>query len=70
MRVAVFDCAGINDIVAKSIGTSNPYNMIGATFVALESLLSPRDIADRRSKDVSQIVKRRNSALKLTANNE
>ena len=60
---AIFDCAGIQDIVAKSIGTSNPYNMIAATFVALENLLSPKIIAERRSKDISEIVKRRNSAL-------
>jgi len=67
---AVFECAGINDIVAKSLGTSNPYNMVAATFKALQSLHSPRIIADRRSKEISEIVKRRNSALKLTINSE
>jgi len=65
---AIFECAGINDIVAKSLGTSNPYNMVAATFGALQSLLSPRIIADRRSKEVSEIVKRRNSALHITNN--
>jgi len=60
---SVFECAGIHDIVAKSVGTSNPYNMVGATFEALKSLLSPRIIAEKRSKDISEIVKRRNSAL-------
>lgn len=60
---AVFDCVGIQDIVAKSVGTSNPYNMIGATFEALENLLSPKIIAERRSKEISEIVKRRNLAL-------
>ncbi|MBL6664648.1 MAG: 30S ribosomal protein S5 [Rickettsiales bacterium] len=60
---AVFDCAGIQDIVAKSVGTSNPYNMIGATFEALQNLLSPKVIAERRSKEISEIVKRRNLAL-------
>lgn len=67
---AVFECAGIHDIVAKSLGTSNPYNMVAATFKALKSLHSPRIIADRRSKEISEIVKRRNSALKLTNSSE
>jgi small subunit ribosomal protein S5 len=62
---AIFECAGINDIVSKSIGTSNPYNMVAATFEALESLLSPKVIAQRRSKDVSEIIKRRNLALNI-----
>jgi small subunit ribosomal protein S5 len=62
---AVFECAGINDIVAKSVGTSNPYNMVGATFNALKNLSSPKIIAERRSKEISEIVKRRNLALKI-----
>lgn len=61
---AVFECAGIHDIVAKSVGTSNPYNMVGATFVALKKLVSPKIIAERRSKEISEIIKRRNSALR------
>ncbi len=61
---AIFECVGIHDIVAKSVGTSNPYNMVGATFAALKQLLSPRLIAERRSKEISEIIKRRNSALK------
>ena len=61
---AIFECAGIHDIVAKSVGTSNPYNMVGATFEALKKLLSPKLIAERRSKEISEIIKRRNSALK------
>ncbi len=67
---AIFECAGINDIVAKSIGTSNPYNMVAATFEALKSLLSPKMIADRRLKDVSHIVKKRNLALNIVSANE
>ncbi|MFT6333097.1 MAG: small subunit ribosomal protein S5 [Lentimonas sp.] len=66
---AIFECAGINDIVSKSLGTSNPYNMVWATFQALERLSSPRLIADRRSKDVSEIVKRRNAVSKTNNNN-
>lgn len=61
---AVFECAGINDIVAKSVGTSNPYNMIGATFEALKGLVSPKIISERRSKEISEIIKRRNLAAK------
>ncbi len=64
---AIFECCGIADIVAKSLGTSNPYNMVGATFIALESLVSPKIISDRRSKEISEIVKRRNFALGLSA---
>jgi small subunit ribosomal protein S5 len=45
--------------VTKSIGTSNPYNMIKATFAALESMMSPRSVAARRGKKVSEIVGRR-----------
>lgn len=60
---AVFDCAGIHDVVSKSIGTSNPYNLVAATFEALKGLVSPKIIAERRSKDISEIVKRRNAAL-------
>lgn len=67
---AIFECAGINDIVAKSIGTSNPYNMVAATFKALDSLLSPKIVAARRSKDISEIVKKRNLALNLVTENE
>ena len=60
---AVFECAGIQDIVAKSIGTSNPYNMIGATFEALKSLASPKTIAEKRSKEISEVIKKRNYIL-------
>jgi small subunit ribosomal protein S5 len=64
---AIFECVGIHDVVAKSVGTSNPYNMVGATFSALKALISPKIIAERRSKEISEIVKRRNLAVK---NNE
>lgn len=60
---AIFECAGIHDIVAKSVGTSNPYNMVAATFAALKDLISPKLVAERRSKEISEIVKRRNLAL-------
>ena len=60
---AIFVCAGIHDVVAKSVGTSNPYNMVAATFSALKSLTSPKLIAEKRSKDISEIIRRRNLAL-------
>ena len=60
---AVFEGAGIHDIVAKSVGTSNPYNLVAATFAALKALVSPKMVAERRSKEISEIVKRRNLAL-------
>ena len=57
---AVFECLGLQDIVSKSLGTNNPYNMILATFEALKAMNSPKNVADRRSKHVSEIIKRRN----------
>lgn len=56
---AVFETLGIQDVVAKSIGTSNPYNMVRATFDALKHEDSPRGVAARRGKKVSEIVSRR-----------
>lgn len=57
---SVFECLGLQDIVSKSLGTNNPYNMILATFDALKKMNSPKNVADRRSKHVSEIIKRRN----------
>ncbi len=59
---AVFETMGVQDVVAKSIGTSNPHNMIKATFVALTNSMSPRAVAARRGKKVSEIVSRRGGA--------
>jgi small subunit ribosomal protein S5 len=56
---AVFETLGIQDVVAKSMGTSNPYNMVRATFDALRHEDSPRSVAARRGKKVSEIVSRR-----------
>jgi small subunit ribosomal protein S5 len=56
---AVFETLGIKDIVAKSVGTSNPHNMIKATFVALAKLNSPRMVAQRRGKKVGDLLGRR-----------
>src|SRR6266567_7623000 len=56
---AVFEMLGIKDIVAKSVGTSNPHNMIKATFEALQKLNSPRMVATRRGKKVGDLLGRR-----------
>jgi small subunit ribosomal protein S5 len=60
---AVFETLGIQDVVAKSIGSSNPYNMIRATFDALGHEDSPRGVAARRGKKVSEIVSRRRDSV-------
>jgi len=59
---AVFEAMGVTDVVTKSIGSANPHNMIKATFDALSSSSSPRSVAARRGKKVSDIVARRGSA--------
>src|SRR5215468_10550439 len=56
---AVFETLGVQDVVAKSLGSSNPYNMVRATFDALKHQDSPRSVAARRGKKVSEIVSRR-----------
>ena len=57
---AVFETMGVQDIVAKSIGSQNPHNMVKATFSALHNCVSPRGVAMRRGKKISEIVARRN----------
>ena len=53
---AVFEMLGVQDVVAKSIGSQNPYNMIRATFDGLQKENSPRMVAARRGKKVSDIL--------------
>ena len=55
---AVFESLGVADVVTKSVGTSNPYNMIRATFEALKDQTSPRSVAQRRGKKVSDLLGR------------
>ena len=57
---AVFETMGVQDVVAKSIGTQNPHNMVKATFHALKNCASPRGVAARRGKKIGEIVARRN----------
>ena len=53
---AVFEALGVQDVVAKSIGTSNPHNMIKATFNALKSIQAPRSVAAKRGRKVSEVL--------------
>ena len=56
---AVFESLGVQDVVAKSVGSSNPYNMVRATVDALKNQTSPRSIAAKRGKKVADILSRR-----------
>ena len=56
---AVLECLGVQDVVAKSVGTSNPYNMVRATFDGLKRMESPRTVAAKRGKKVADIIERR-----------
>ena len=55
---AVFESLGVADVVTKSNGTSNPYNMIRATFVALGEQTSPKAVSQRRGKKVADLLGR------------
>jgi small subunit ribosomal protein S5 len=52
---AVFETLGIGDVVAKSLGSRNPHNMVKAAFAALTTVTSPRAVATRRSKKVADL---------------
>jgi small subunit ribosomal protein S5 len=56
---AVFEAVGMQDVVSKSIGSSNPYNLVRATFDALKNEDSPRAVAARRGLKVSTLQSRR-----------
>ena len=56
---ALFESLGIKDVVAKSTGTSNPHNMLKATFDAFKKSESPKSIASKRSKKVSEVISSR-----------
>jgi len=59
---AVFEALGVSDVVSKSLGTSNPYNMVRAAFDALKNQQSPRMVAQRRGRSVAEILARREDA--------
>jgi small subunit ribosomal protein S5 len=58
---AVFESLGIHDVVAKSLGSRNPHNMVKATFAALTGAASPRSVANRRGKKVNDILGKRDA---------
>ena len=62
---AVFETLGIGDVVAKSLGSRNPHNMVKATFAALERCASPRSVAARRGKKVSDILGKREGVAEV-----
>jgi small subunit ribosomal protein S5 len=59
---AVFEALGIHDVVAKSLGSRNPHNMVKATFDGLARAASPRSVAQRRGKKVSDLMGKRETA--------
>jgi small subunit ribosomal protein S5 len=63
---AVFETLGIGDVVAKNLGSRNPHNMVKATFNALQRVASPRSVAARRGKKVSDILGARPGAAPAT----
>jgi small subunit ribosomal protein S5 len=64
---AIFEALGVQDVVAKSVGSSNPHNMIKATFAALTHATSPRAVAARRGKKVNEVLGRRETEATETA---
>ncbi|MCL2504793.1 MAG: 30S ribosomal protein S5 [Alphaproteobacteria bacterium] len=64
---ALFEALGIQDVVAKSVGSSNPHNMIRAAFDALGQVSSPRSVAQRRGKKVSEILGKKHAAEEAVA---
>ncbi|SDZ53241.1 SSU ribosomal protein S5P [Jannaschia faecimaris] len=67
---AVFEMLGINDVVSKSIGSQNPYNMIRATLDGLQKESSPRSVAQRRGKKVADILRKGDEAPATTETEE
>src|ERR1700742_398581 len=64
---AVLEALGVQDVVAKSVGSSNPYNMVRATFDALKGQSSPRQVASKRGKKVGDLLGRRNDGASAAA---
>jgi small subunit ribosomal protein S5 len=60
---AVFEMLGVQDVVAKSLGTSNPYNVVRATFDALAHQEPPRAVAQRRGKKPAELNARRRDGV-------
>ena len=64
---AVFEALGVADVVTKSVGTSNPYNMIRATFASLSEQSSPKSVAQRRGKKIADLMAQRGDTSARTA---
>jgi len=64
---AVFEMLGVKDVVSKSMGSSNPYNMIRATIDGLNKESSPRSVAQRRGKKVADILRREDAPAEADA---
>ncbi|MEJ6709122.1 MAG: 30S ribosomal protein S5 [Amylibacter sp.] len=64
---AIFEMLGVQDVVSKSIGSANPYNMIRATMDGLSKESSPRNVAQRRGKKVSDILPKTDSPVEAAA---
>ena len=60
---AVFEMLGVQDVVSKSLGSQNPYNMIRATMDGLTKEQSPRNVAQRRGKKVADILRREDAPV-------
>ena len=56
---AVFESLGLQDVVTKSMGSNNPYNMVRATFEALKGQTSPKQVAARRGMKIADVIARR-----------
>lgn len=67
---AVFESLGVADVVTKSVGTNNPYNMIRATFAALGEQTSPKSVAQRRGKKIAELLQRRGDVSEKAATAE
>lgn len=64
---AVFEMLGVQDVVSKSLGSQNPYNMIRATMNGLSKEQSPRNVAQRRGKKVADILRREDAPVPVAA---
>ena len=64
---AVCEVLGVKDIVAKSLGTANPHNVIRATMKALLKQTSPKQISNIRNKKISEIIEKRGIIVNLNS---
>ena len=64
---AVLETLGVQDVVGKSVGSSNPYNMVRATFEALKAQSSPRQVAAKRGKKVADVLGRKADSAAVAA---